>query len=57
MMLNNPMPNKDNQSKPLGPEANLPRETIPNESAGFAVEAFVKIYDPKTQETFLETRA
>ena len=57
MMLNNPMPNKDNQSKPLGPEANMPRETIPNESAGFAVEAFVKIYDPETQETFVETRA
>ena len=57
MILNNPMPNKDNQSKPLGPEANLPRDTIPNESAGFAVEAFVKIYDPRTQETFVETRA
>jgi len=51
------MPNKDNQSKKLGPDTNMPRNTIPNESAGFAVEGFVKIYDPKTQETFVETRA
>lgn len=29
----------------------------PNETGSVSVEGFVKIFDPKTQETFVETRA
>ena len=29
----------------------------PNEQGSFSVTGFVKIFDPKTKETFVETRA
>lgn len=50
------MLNKDNNQEPLNPNA-MPKNTVPNEHAGFAVEGFVKIYDPQTQETLVEIRA
>jgi hypothetical protein len=57
MMLNNPMLNDESKSMTAGSNMTMPKNTLPNEQAGFAVEGFVKIFDPKTQEIFVETRA
>jgi hypothetical protein len=57
MMLNNPMLNDESKSMTAGSNMTMPKNTQPNEQAGFAVEGFVKIFDPKTQEIFVETRA
>ena len=57
MMLNNPMLNDELKSMTAESEMMMPKKTVPNEQAGFAVEGFVKIFDPKTQEIFVETRA
>jgi hypothetical protein len=57
MMLNNPMPNTDTKSMTPDSIMSMPKNTVPNEQAGFAVEGFVKIFDPKTQEIFVEIRA
>jgi hypothetical protein len=54
MMLNNPMDENKDQSPTVG---NMPRAARPNEHAGFAVSGFVRVFDPKTQETLVETRA
>ena len=37
------------------PAAAKPKQ--PNETSAIAVEGFVKIFDPKTKETFVEKRA
>jgi hypothetical protein len=34
-----------------------PAPKKPNETGSISVEGFVKIYDPKTKETFVEKRA
>ena len=36
-------------------QANRPKR--PNETSAISVEGFVKIFDPKTKETFVEKRA
>ena len=36
---------------------NKPAPARPNETGSISVEGFVKIYDPKTQYTFVEKRA
>jgi hypothetical protein len=45
---------KDQQKMPLPQNKNAKR---PNETGSISVEGFVKIFDPKTQETFVEKRA
>lgn len=55
MMLNNPMHN--NRTDPVSPGTDADKPSKPNETAGFAVQGFVKIFDPQTQETIVETRA
>jgi hypothetical protein len=35
----------------------IPPTARPNETGSISVEGFVKIFDPKTQETFVEKRA
>jgi len=37
--------------------ATKPQPSRPNESGAVSVTGFVKIFDPKTKETFVETRA
>ena len=56
MMLNNSMQNNNTDPRSVEPNK-LPVSKKPDESAGFAVEGFVKIFDPQTQETIVETRA
>ena len=51
------MLNDESKSVIPGSQMTMPKNTVPNEQAGFAVEGFVKIFDPKTQEIFVETRA
>jgi hypothetical protein len=36
---------------------NTPAPKKPNETGSISVEGFVKIFDPKTKETFVEKRA
>ena len=55
-MLNTPMNQPPNNSVNNN-VANLPKPERPNEHAGFAVSGFVRIFDPGTKETLLETRA
>jgi hypothetical protein len=43
------------QSAQQKPPATKPKR--PNETSAIAVEGFVKIFDPKTKETFVEKRA
>lgn len=52
MTLNNPMLEQQQI-----PGSDTKKPVTPNESAGLAVEGFLKILDPETQETLLETRA
>ena len=40
------------QNKPAAPNPKRP-----NETSAISVEGFVKIFDPKTKETFVEKRA
>lgn len=47
---------QNNQTKtPATPAKPTPKR--PNETGSISVEGFVKIFDPKTQETFVEKRA
>jgi hypothetical protein len=48
------MENKAQQPAQVKPEA---RPKKPNETSAISVEGFVKIFDPKTKETFVEKRA
>jgi hypothetical protein len=49
------MTQKDTQ-KSTSTQTSLPPKR-PNETGSISVEGFVKIFDPKTQETFVEKRA
>jgi len=55
-MLNTTMDNKQ-QSTPTPPQSQPQPRRKPNEVGGIAVSGFVKIFDPNTKETILETRA
>lgn len=44
---------QNNQTKP--PAKPVPKR--PNETGSISVEGFIKIFDPKTKETFVEKRA
>lgn len=55
-MLNTTMDNKQNQQPAPQPSQPQTRRK-PNEVGGIAVSGFVKIFDPNTKETILETRA
>jgi hypothetical protein len=46
------MMTQNNQQKPV----QQPQKS-PNETGSISVEGFVKIFDPKTKETFVEKRA
>lgn len=47
-----------NQNQPNSvPSAENKPEKKPNESGAFHVEGFIKIFDPKSQEVFVEKRA
>jgi hypothetical protein len=48
------MTQKD-QQKSINATPSAPKR--PNETGSISVEGFVKIFDPKTQETFVEKRA
>ena len=43
---------KNSAQKPATPQNNRP-----NETGSISVEGFIKIFDPKTKETFVEKRA
>lgn len=43
-------------NQPVKPDA-TPQPKRPNEQGSVSVTGFVKIFDPKTQQTFVETRA
>jgi hypothetical protein len=47
---------QNNQTKTPATSAK-PAPKRPNETGSISVEGFVKIFDPKTQETFVEKRA
>jgi hypothetical protein len=47
------MTQKDNKNN----QAPAQKPSRPNETGSVHVEGFVKIFDPKTQETFVEKRA
>lgn len=49
--------NQTNQNSKTGPTAPAPSTKKPNETGSISVEGFVKIYDPNTQEKFVEKRA
>jgi len=49
------MTQKDQQKSTNAPATSMPKR--PNETGSISVEGFVKIFDPKTQETFVEKRA
>jgi hypothetical protein len=52
------MDNKQPQPPSIDPKPMQPQtRRKPNEVGGIAVSGFVKIFDPNTQETILETRA
>jgi hypothetical protein len=42
--------------QPVTPQAK-PADKRPNETGSISVEGFVRIFDPKTKETFVEKRA
>jgi hypothetical protein len=45
-------------SQPVNQQTNsVAQPKRPNETGSVSVTGFVKIFDPKTQETFVETRA
>jgi len=52
MMMQKDQPNKQetNSAPPAQPKR-------PNETGSVSVTGFIKIFDPKTKETFVETRA
>jgi hypothetical protein len=47
------------ENKPTEPvyQAQNPAQKKPNELGSLTVSGFVKIFDPKTQEVFVETRS
>lgn len=45
-----------NTQQPAQPKPSTPAKR-PNEVGAISVEGFVKIFDPKTKETFVEKRA
>lgn len=47
----------ENQNKPDPTVEENQKPTRPNENGAVHVEAFMRIFDPKTNETFLEGRA
>ena len=49
----------DNNKQPTEQEAQAQAKPVrkPNELGGFDISGFVKIYDPNTNETFVEVRA
>lgn len=49
------MTQKDQPKINNTPAGNMPKR--PNETGSISVEGFVKIFDPKTKETFVEKRA
>ena len=46
-----------NAQQPTQPRPAASKPKRPNETSAIAVEGFVKIFDPKTKETFVEKRA
>jgi len=46
-----------NAQQPVQLKPTAPKPKRPNETSAIAVEGFVKIFDPKTKETFVEKRA
>jgi len=52
MMMQKDQPNKQETNS-----APLAQPKRPNETGSVSVSGFVKIFDPKTKETFVETRA
>jgi hypothetical protein len=46
----------DNTKQPQ-PNSAVTAPKRPNETGSISVEGFIKIFDPKTQETFVEKRA
>jgi hypothetical protein len=47
----------NNQPEVLATQSHKSEKSQPDEPGSFHLEGFVKIYDPATQEVFLETRA
>lgn len=47
----------ENQNKPEPIVEEKAKESRPNENGAVHVEAFMRIFDPKTKETFVEGRA
>ena len=45
------------KDQPVKQETNSAQPKRPNEQGSVSVTGFVKIFDPKTKETFVETRA
>jgi hypothetical protein len=54
--LNSSMNDKSVQENKLDPEPKK-AQPKPNERAGFAIMAHLKIFDPNTKEVIVETRA
>ena len=46
-----------NTQPPAQNKTSAPKPKRPNETSAISVEGFVKIFDPKTKETFVEKRA
>jgi len=46
-----------NTQQPAQPKFAAPKPKRPNETSAISVEGFVKIFDPKTKEIFVEKRA
>jgi hypothetical protein len=46
-----------NTQQPAQPKSATSKPKRPNETSAISVEGFVKIFDPKTKETFVEKRA
>lgn len=51
------MQNQDQQHSTAQPDAESVEQSRPNESGSFHIDAVIKIWDPNTNETILETRA
>jgi len=49
------MMQKNSEKSADKPKSSTPKR--PNETGSISVEGFVKIFDPKTKETFVEKRA
>jgi hypothetical protein len=47
----------ENQTKPEPAVEDKTKNARPNENGAVHVEAFMRIFDPKTKETFVEGRA